>query len=360
MLRQDFSAALPWSEKTMTALQASMQETCEKQLAGFPSCALFDTQASDEDAERYYYCSYFPEESRFLAGSAPRRPSLHSVANLRKRVQALFPAEIALLSSEEHDLLIRLVLLGSPLPLTDWNDIPAACSLTRRLWCSLSLRGSAPPLLFLPDTLRIRALAALSADSYRRMRSTVETWFQTVDDVLYVMGMLQANAPMLELQEELRGTPAENHPQMILRAVYAGFDYWLDPVSSRRMFLLHPALAEPALMLSRGPEPFPGSTYMDFHSEYLTSALDSAQDLEQPLFDRMMGLIRDVIRPEINPDDAVEDLLYLAKQDVSVRDMTSVLSGCLLCHPSGDMVSALQDIFQRMPRWFHRSSSRLQ
>ena len=50
-------------------------------------------------------------------------------------------------------------------------------------------------------------------------------------------------------------------------------------------------------------------------------AADSIGDLESPLYEQMLYAVMDAVRPELTPEDAVEDLIILAKQDVPFADM---------------------------------------
>ena len=83
-------------------------------------------------------------------------------------------------------------------------------------------------------------------------------------------------------------------------------------------------------------------------------------DLESPLYDRMLSSLIGAVRPELSPEDAVEDLIILAKQDVPFPDMKEVLSSMLVSLPTADMLKALRDLSDRIPRWIWFSSSRVQ
>jgi hypothetical protein len=74
----------------------------------------------------------------------------------------------------------------------------------------------------------------------------------------------------------------------------------------------------------------------------------------------MLFAIADAVRPELTPEDAVEDLIILAKQNVSFSDMKEVLSSLLVSIPTTEMTKALRDLSDRIPRWIWFSSSRVQ
>ena len=112
MLRLGNTHPYHWADKTMSVLRANQLEACEKDLAGLPFLCLFDGNCTDSDAESFYQMSYYPREDR-----GTRQVSLHTVEELRVRVLSGFAAELALLSPEEHDLLVRLVFFGGRLPL---------------------------------------------------------------------------------------------------------------------------------------------------------------------------------------------------------------------------------------------------
>ena len=114
MLRQGNTHPYHWADKTMSVLRANQLEACEKDLAGLPCRCLFDTDCTDADAEAFYQMSFFPREDRDSG-----RIILHTVEQLRVRVLSSFAPELALLSSEEHDLMVRMVLFGGNLALHD-------------------------------------------------------------------------------------------------------------------------------------------------------------------------------------------------------------------------------------------------
>ena len=74
----------------------------------------------------------------------------------------------------------------------------------------------------------------------------------------------------------------------------------------------------------------------------------------------MLGQISGAVRPEMTPEDAVEDLIILAKQDVPFRDMQEVLSSLLICQPDREMDKALKNLYDRIPRWFTLSTAQVQ
>ena len=350
MLRQDNVHPYHWADKTMSVLRANQLEACEKDLASLPFRCLFDGDCTDTDAETFYQLSFFPREDRNNCLSA-----LHTVEELRVRVLSSFAAELALLSPEEHDLMVRLVLFGGKLTLQDWEDLIPARALVRRLWCRTKLENGAR-IIGMPHQLCASALLLLAGEGHRKIRDAVESVYESIDRSLYLMGMLQASGPVQHLQSLLKDTYAEGHPNLIERMLFSGCDYIFD--AAGRLILVHPGLADPDGMLRDLP-PVSGS-WREMSGLAIQQASDSIDDFESPLYEQMLFTIADAVRPELTPEDAVEDLIILAKQDVPYSDMKEVLSSMLVSIPTAEMLSALRDLSDRIPRWIWFSSSKVQ
>ena len=348
MLRQRDTRPLQWADKTMSVMRADQLEACEKELAGLPSRCLFEPECSNVDAEKLYELSFFAEEDRKATGRA-LRPALHTVEQMRNRVLHTFVQECALLSVEEHDLLVRVVLFGGRTPLTDWNELIPARALVRRLWCRVEGLGENAALI-MPHQLCSSALLLLAGDSHKEVRNIIEQVHDSIENTLYLLGAARAAGPARHLASLLKGTCAEGHPELINRFLLAGYDYVWDRGGS--LLLIHPGLADPEKMM--------GITNTEMNPEALSKASDSINDLESPLYERMLGLLIDVTRPEITPEDAVEDLIILAKQEVPFNDMVEVLSSLLICQPTPEMRAALKELSDRVPRWLSLSTSRVQ
>ena len=170
------------------------------------------------------------------------------------------------------------------------------------------------------------------------------------------MGMMHASGPVLHLRTLLKDTYAENRSDLIERMLFSGCDYIFDHMG--RLILIHPGLADPDGMLQCLPA-VSGACH-EISSKALQEASDSIGGLESPLYEQMLFSIADAVRPELSPEDAVEDLIILAKQDVSYCDMKEVLSSLLVSLPTDEMLKALHNLSDRIPRWVWFSSSKVQ
>ncbi len=353
MFRQLNTRPFHWADKTMSVLRAGQLEACEKELAGLPFYCLFDAACQDSNAEELYDLSFYAEEDRI--NSVPS--SLHTTGELRVRVLASFAPETALLSTEEHDLLLRMVLFGGRVSLQDWNELIPARSLIRRLWCKGEWRNNTL-ILQMPHQLCATALILLASDEHKQIRDIMEEVTESIDNTLYLSGVLQAAGPIRHMYSLLRGTCAEGQKNLIRRFICASFDYVFD--GNGNLTLIHPGLADPDRMIGMMAEPAVAGTFQEMNQDTLNNASGSVMDLESPLYDQMLSSILGSVRPELTPEDAVEDLIILAKQGVSLKDMKEVLSSMLVSIPTPDMLKALENIQRQIPQWLYYSSSRVQ
>ena len=353
MLRQGNTRPFHWADKTMSVLRADQLEACEKELAGLPPISLFDAACQDVHAEELYDLSYYATDDRINSA----KPSLHTANELKIRVLASFPPEMALLPSEEHDLLVRMVLLGGRMAIQDWNELIPAQSMIRRLWCRGEWKDNTF-ILSMPHQLCATSLILLSGDEHQKIRNIIEQVTDNIDNTLYLNGVLQAAGPIRHLASLLKGTCAEGRMDLIRRFMYASFDYIYD--AEGNLTLIHPGLADPEKMICQMSSPAVSDTFREFSMDMLNNASNSVMDLESPLYDRMLSALLGSVRPELSAEDAVEDLIILAKQGVPLKDMQEVLSSMLVSIPTADMLKSLENIQRQIPRWLYFSSFRVQ
>ena len=330
--------SLSWADRTMSALTANRLRACEKTLAGLPQLNLFDPALTDMDAETFYHLSWFSEEEPYT--------ELHTLETLRKRTISALPTELSLLSMEEHDLLIRTVLLGGRIPLYSEESYFPAHSLIRRLWGHLEKKGKIY-IFTLARQVSLAVLISLTSDENRTIHHKMEEIFSSIDDSLYLFGALPASSAVSEIAQALKGTPAENQRTLYLRALRAAYDTTFVPDGS--LVLIHPGLADP-LSLFSGHHRFLSQEIFATAS-YLNDACETLSSVEDPLYDCLMGLIRPLCRPEASAEDTLEDIMILAKQGAGFSDLKEVLSSRIICLPTPEMQSILEDMIRRIPRW---------
>lgn len=346
MLRECNIQSLTWADKTMSVLRERQLEACENRLTRLPSFGLF-SGCTDLNVEELYAISYDALEH-------PVCHELHTVKSLTTRILTALPAEAALLSTEEHMLLDRLLALGGNCELMDWEETGAAESLVRRLWCTIT-RDNGRIRVHLPQELLTPLMLITTASAHEELRENLYQYETTLQGLLYLGGLLHYHEPLQHLMNDvLAGTHASN-ATLAMRYLRCSFDYTYDCHGD--MLLLHPGLAEPerlGSMLRTSAE----TGALD--EETFRGAVMGLLPGEQPLFEQMFGLIHTVVRPELTGEQAVEDLMMLAKQGVSLQEMNEVLGTLITVQPTENMRSALQQIYLRTPRWGCLSTAMVQ
>ena len=347
MLRETNVQRLPWADKTMSLLRQQQLEACEKRLSTLPSCGLY-TYDDDLHVEELWRCS-------FDAAEAPVQSRLHTTHELRARILTRLPAEAALLSVEEHHLVERLLTLGGEAELLDWEEMSAAESLVRRLWCVITRIGHRF-ILHLPQELLTPLTMVMSSRQHEEIRERLMRHDAVIRALLYIGGLLHYEEPLHHLLSDVLDSPGRTEQMLALRYLRTAYDYTHDRYGE--MLLLHPGLAEPDQLMSI-TAPQEGLS-IDLDEETIRGAMEGLMPEERPLFERLYGLLLGATRPELSEEDAVEDLRMLAKQGVPLSVMLEVLGSMLMLQPTEEMCSAVADLHALTPRWGEMRMNRLQ
>ncbi len=338
MLRETNVQRLHWADKTMSVLRQEQLEACEKRLSALPNVTVFDL-TDDLRTEEIWQCSYDAMEH-------PRMNELHTAHKLRAGLLANLPAEAALLSVEEHLLVERLVTLGGTAELIDWEETSAAESLVRRMWCTISRRNGRI-VVHMPRQLLTPLTLTLSSHQHEEIRDRLIRHDAIIRALLYIGGLMHYEEPLHHLMAEVLQDTYACDLTLAMRYLRASYDYTYDRHGD--MLLLHPGLADPEHLLSM-PHPLQ-ETALEMDEDAMRGAMEGLLPEEQPLFDNLYGLFTGATRPELTEEGAVEDLLMLAKQGVSLAEMQEVLSSLLTIQPTREMRDAVTQLHARTPRW---------
>ena len=347
MLRETNIQRLHWADKTMSLLRQQQLEACEKRLLALPEFGLY-TSDDDLHAEELWAVSFDAQEQPVLT-------HLHTTHELRARVLTRLPREAALLSVEEHVLVERLLSLGGEAELMDWQEMSAAETLVRRLWCTLQFESNRfilrlPPELIPPLTL------VFASRQHEELRLRLLRHDAVIRALLYIGGLLHYEEPLHHLMNDVLEDAFPSDTQLAMRYLRASYDYTYDRYGD--MLLLHPGLAEPDQLLDCAA-PQEGLS-IDLDEETIRGAMEGLMPEEQPLFERMYGLLLGATRPEISEEEAVEDLRMLAKQGVPLSVMQEVLGSMLTIHPTCEMLDAVSELHRLTPRWGEMRMNSLQ
>ena len=334
--RTDYSDQWPdaWTDRTLTMLRAGRLESCRKDLAELGGRGLFEEETTDLDAERLFEQSWMKGEEKV--------PRLHTVEEMRGKVVGQFATEFALLSPEEHDLVLKMAVMGGEFPLYDWNDLIPARSLIRRLWCRIHPERS--DWLVLPRAFCLFALASAVSEEGRKIKEIVDDIITATEDTLYLTGAVSARTVIQDLGWKLQGSSAANREDLYRRLILAAFDTVTN--LDGNLMIVHPGLADPYSFLSRPERTQSWKKEPDVEEIY-----GSLMDMEDPMYDRMLAAIQGLTRQDSGAEDTVEDLILMAKQRAPLSEMREVLSRRIICMPTEEMMLALTDIRERTPEW---------
>ncbi len=340
--------SVPWADRTLTVLTRNRLRACEKELAGLPQRHLFDEKCTDRDAENFYLSSWYAQEEGRL--------KLHTLAEMRMRVLEWLPVELCLLSQEEHELVVRAFLGGGRLPLINAGSLPPAVSLVKRLWGRLDCSGHTR-VLELPSQVCMAILLTMTNDDFPPARSACADVYDTVDNTLYLSGILPLDTVIGEMGDALAHTLAGESPWLYERALKAGFETFTD--REGKQYLIHPGLSDPQLLLDRRAASASfGSAGRN--AALLTDTYETLSAMEDPLYDRLLSQLQGLTRPETSGEETVEDIILLAKQGAEPRDMLEAVSSQLVCLPTREIRDTLQEMAGRIPRWDSLNASRIQ
>ncbi len=338
MLRETNVQRLHWADKTMSVIRQEQLEACERRLSALPRVTVFDL-TDDLRTEEIWQCSYDAQEH-------PRLEKLHTRKELRAQVLGSLAAEAALLSVEEHLLVERLITLDGTAELIDWEETTAAESLVRRLWCTIS-RENGRIIVHMPEALLAPLTLALGSHQHQEIRERLMRHDSVIRGMLYIGGLLHYEEPLYHLMADVLQDTYASDLNLAMRYLRAAYDYTYD--RNGDMLLLHPGLADPDRLLAMHVPTEEVS--MELSDDAMRGAIEGLLPEEEPLFEKLYGLFIGATRPELTPEGAAEDLLMLAKQGVSHREMQEVLGSLLSVQPTAEMRMAVTQVHAHTPRW---------
>ena len=325
-----------WCEMTMSMMREKQFEACERRLFDHPSVSLFSDRATDDDAQALYLHSYDHQSDDVLI----------TLDELRARVLERLPLEARYLSTDEQQLLDRLLMNDGELVLGDWDNIGAAEALMSRLWCGLTVDGDLWT-LHLPQRLHEPLLKAMNAKDADEIDKRLTHFDSTIHGLLYIAGLLHSSQPMLAFTQNVMMSSDALSTEIARRYLQASFEYVTD--SRRDFILLHPGLADPFRLV--GLQMPTGSFTLELAEDMILGGIRGILPEEEALHAAMCGALEGGLRPDYDVSECAEDLRMLAKQGVSYEQMESVMSSMLAVMPTERMKAALTGLYCGTPRW---------
>lgn len=321
----------------MSVLQEKQLEACQERLMRRPAVSIFDTESEDE-ARLLFSASFYAQEMR------GRFPGLKS---LRRKVMSFLPHEACLLSAEEDALVKRMLAGNNETLLAEWTEISAAEALIARLWCTLEIRDDETAALKLHPSLAQPIHDAMLAEKYAALQSLLFSFSATLHSLLYLSGFLHATVPASHFCQLVKDMHLPHAETFIDRYMRSSFDYTQTNIGE--MLLLHPGLADPNHLLTSlsGIRP----TAIHLTQEMMLGGMNGILPEEVASTENMRGLLSGAVRPELDADEAVEDLRMIAKQGATLEEMKEVLESMLFVLPTPGMISALNQLHVQTVRW---------
>ena len=335
MLRDYRVSGKDWSLKTMTVMRDDQMEQIRYYLENLPKCGLF-SDCTQDDVQELWDLSYYAREEK-ISFLAP-------LYWLKKRVLVDLPKEIRMISPRECELLDDMMNAHGTAELMDWDDMSGALSLVGRLWCTLTVRGDRY-FLHLAKPLADQIRPILNSEKFRRERLNLYQFDVMFHGLLYEVGCCPADYAVRRFVTEVACENSEWAENMAYRYLRGAFDYALD--DDGQMVLLHPAVADASMLAKELPE----HVLEAFSTDMLLSGVNGILPEEEILHMDMVSAISGGIRPDIEAEDAAEDLRLLVKQGIPYGELKKVLSSLLLVMPTASMEAALMALYERTPRW---------
>lgn len=321
----------------MSVLQEKQLEACQDRLMRRPPVSIFDTE-KEEEARLIFSASFYAQEMR------ERFPGINA---LRRKVMAFLPREVCLLSAEEDALVKRMLSGNNETLLAEWTEISAAEALIARLWCTLEIRDDETAALKLHPSLAEPITEAMLSETYTALQRLLFSFSATLHSLLYLSGFLHATVPAAHFCEMVKDMPLPHAETFIDRYMRAAFDYTQTNIGE--MLLLHPGLADPnhLLMNLSGIRP----TAIHLTQEMMLGGMNGILPEEVASSENMRGMLDGAVRPDLDVDEALEDLRMMAKQGASIDEMKEVLESMLFVMPTPGMLSALSQLHLQTVRW---------
>ena len=336
MLREA-TVHVDWGEKTMSMLREKQFEACERRLNAHPSIGLFSPEATSQEVQELWECSYYRQEMP---------TALADLEGLREQVFKQLPLEVRYLSQGESALLERLLICNGSIELGEWDDIGAAEALVSRLWCSFRALEDVW-ILELPGTLHVPMLTAMDCPEYSVAREILFRYEAMMMGLLYITGFLHSDQPIDLFLQDVTRSQSEQCKHFARRYLQSTFEYMLD--RHQELILLHPGLADPYRLISAmGNDAF---FTMELSQTILSGGMNGIFPEEESLHQDMCGALANRLRPECDVTEAAEDLRMLVKQGVSLEELQEVMASMLCVLPTEEMKAALVQLHQRTPHW---------
>ena len=325
-------------ECTMSQMKQSEIRNLKHQLSQMSGVSIYG-HASAQQWTRAYQLSYDMME-------APDKP-WPALKTLRTSVRKRLTRELPLITEREEALLKRIILFGGTTPLFSDDELGAAESLIRRLWCSCVLRDDGKMYLHIADTLMNPLFKCMSDEKYPETRIRIYTLSATLHSMLYLHGMMYADPAVQHLKGQLLLEDDAVSLRMLYRFLRAEFDYCLD--GQGNLVLIHPGVMQPKKMLAA----ISNAQYQaqDYAREMIIGGMGEELHEEMAATDILRSELSQALQPGYNPMSMVDDLKILVKQGATHEQLTELVRDKLATQMNDRLENALRKVEMDTVRW---------
>lgn len=336
MFRQEEVFFGGWQERTMESMQRRRYDQWVRQLPPLGAGRLEQLEQTAL-SRRIELCWQDVERKPMRA---------QQIAHIWQRVLSSIELQADCLSSEEHELVERALVLGGCAMLEDVRELEAANALSLRLWASVGLVSGRPYIELETPVLRPVA-KAFARGEHEQIRQRLNQFSACLSGALYRYGAIDDRQPQrMFLRDVFKEALAdETHMQLARRYLWSSFDC-VD--YSDGVMLVHPALAEPHQLIALRHR---RASAWRLHPEEMRMQMIDILPEEIPLQRRLERVIAGALREGRSEQDVARTLRYLCKQGAPLCAMEELLQESLLVYVSPHMRVALEEMYYRMPKW---------
>lgn len=334
------------SECTMSQIRQTELNSVKQRLMELSGCGIFG-RVSNQHWTRAYQVSYDLME-------APDAP-WPTVQALRTAVRKRLPKELPYITEREESLLKRMILFGGTAPLMAEDDMIAAETLIRRLWCSCVVQDNGPIYVRLARPLMMPVLKCLSSQTYQETRLKMYALTATLHSMLYLHGVLYADPAIQQLSGHLTSGQDEAGRRVLYRFLRAEFDYCQDRQGN--LVLVHPGVAQPEKMMAA----LSGPRYQaaDYAREMIVGGIGEELREESAATDMLRAELSETLQPGMNAGSMVDDVKILIKQGATHEQLMELMQDKLATQMNTRLENALRKVEMDTVRWQTAPSRRL-
>ena len=277
------------------------------------------------------------------------------LTEIRSRVKNQLTAELPLITEREEALLRRILLFGGASPLFSDDEMPAADSLIRRLWCSCITRDNGQLIIRLADVLLKPVLMILVGDDYSETRKKVYALSATLHSMVYLHGMLYAEPIISHMLDRLLTKRDNQSINILYRYLKAEFDYCFD--SQGNLVLMHAGLIHPERMLAS----ISHARYQaaDYTKEMIIGGISELLKEEAAAENILKSELGFALQPGYNAGMMVNDIKFLIKQGATHDQLSALVSDKLAVRMTPSIENALKRVETDTVRWQSYTDRRL-